>query len=136
MFNQYTYLYVEDDPLSQEIMRMIMAHGMGVEALTIFEDSQDFMKRILGLNPQPEIILLDIHVTPQDGFEMLGMLRSNRDFRATKIIALTASVMNEEVEKLRLAGFDGAIAKPLSLHTFPALMQQIVAGEHVWHVVQ
>ena len=136
MFDQYSYLYVEDDPLSQEIMRMIMAHGMGVEGLIIFDDSYDFMKRTLSLNPKPEIILLDIHVTPQDGFEMLSLLRANHEFRAAKIIALTASVMNEEVERLRLAGFDGAIAKPLSLHTFPALMQQIIAGEHVWHVVQ
>jgi two-component system cell cycle response regulator DivK len=136
MFDQYSYLYVEDDPLSQEIMRMIMAHGMGVENLMIFDNSQDFMKRTLGLNPKPEIIMLDIHISPLDGFEMLSLLRSNRDFRETKIIALTASVMNEEVEKLRRAGFDGAIAKPLSLHTFPGLMQQIIAGEHVWHVAQ
>jgi len=136
MFDRYHYLYVEDDPLSQEIMRMIMAHGMGIENPVIFDSSQDFMKRILGLNPKPEIIMLDIHITPLDGFEMLGLLRSNRDFRSTKIIALTASVMNEEIEKLRLAGFDGAIAKPLSLHTFPALMQQIIAGENVWHVAQ
>lgn len=136
MFDRYSYLYVEDDPLSQEIMRMLMAHGMGVENLTIFDDSREFMKRTLGLNPKPDIILLDIHVTPLDGFEMLGLLRSNHDFRATKIIALTASVMNEEVEKLRLMGFDGAIAKPLSFHTFPALIQQIIAGENVWHVTE
>jgi CheY-like chemotaxis protein len=134
MFDQYTYLYVEDDPLSQEIMQMITTHGMGVQTLTTFSDSHRFIERVWALPQKPDIFLLDIHVKPIDGFEMLRLLRAERDFYDAKIIALTASVMNEEVANLQTSGFDGAIAKPLSLHTFPSLIQKIVSGERVWHI--
>ena len=136
MFDQYAYLYVEDDLLGQEVMQMIMTCSMGIEDLVVFSNSVDFMKRVLDLKRRPEIILLDIHVLPLNGFEMLALLRSEPEFAHAKVIALTASVMNEEVEKLRVSGFDGAIAKPLNLHSFPELMRQIIAGKDVWHVVE
>jgi two-component system cell cycle response regulator DivK len=134
MFDQYTYLYVEDDLLSQEIMQLILVHGMGVKKLTVFADSSDFMERVSALDHTPHIILLDIHIRPLDGFEMLQLLRANPAFSGVKVIALTASVMNEEVERLRRSGFDGAVAKPLSIVTFPTLMQRVIAGEAVWHI--
>jgi CheY-like chemotaxis protein len=134
VFDQYSYLYVEDDHLSREIMRMIMENGMGVRSLTIFEDSTDFLQRVQRLDKMPEVILLDIHVKPDTGFDMLRELRTLPAFKDCKIVALTASVMNEEVEQLRQSGFDGAIGKPLSVKTFPDLMARIIEGELVWHV--
>lgn len=128
------FLYVEDDPLSREVMRMIMSNGMGVTKLSIFEDSADFMSRVKALGASPDVILLDVHVQPFSGLEMLQMLRADPDYQGAKIIALTASVMNEEVEQLRTSGFDSAIGKPLSVTTFPGLMERILVGETVWHV--
>lgn len=133
MFNQYTYVYVEDDPLSREIMQMIMKNGMDVDRLTMFEDSADFMPRMKSLVNKPDVILLDIHVKPLDGFEMLALLRADPGYRHVKIVALTASVMNEEIERLRESGFDGAIGKPLSIQTFPDLMTRILQNEIVWY---
>lgn len=133
MTDQY-YLYVEDDPMSREIMRIIIENGVGSTNLVVFEDSIDFLGRASRLNPQPTMILLDIHVTPHDGFQMLKMLRQQAQFTSVKIVALTASVMNEEVEQLREAGFDGAIAKPLSIQTFPDLIRRIANGETIWHI--
>jgi CheY-like chemotaxis protein len=134
MFNQYSYLYIEDDFLSREIMRVIMENAMGVERLTIFEDSTDFLERMRRLDQKPEVILLDIHMKPYNGFEMLRALRGDSMFAHAKIAALTASVMNEEIEELRQSGFDGAIGKPLSIKTFPELLTRIMDGEAVWHV--
>ncbi|MBN1428855.1 MAG: response regulator [Anaerolineae bacterium] len=134
MFADKHFLYVEDDPLSRQVMQMIMGNGMGVKRLSVFEDSTDFMSRIKTLEPHPEIILLDVHVRPYSGLEMLQMLRTDPDYSKVTIVALTASVMNEEVELLRTSGFDGAIGKPLSVSTFPELMQRIMAGESVWHI--
>ena len=48
------------------------------------------------------------------------------------IIALTASVMREEVRKLMSAGFNGCLAKPIDLATFPDTLRRIMAGEAVW----
>lgn len=128
------FLYVEDDPLSREVMKMIMTNGLGVTRLSIFEDSVDFMSRLKALDPRPDVILLDVHVKPFSGLDMLQMLRADPDYRAAKIVALTASVMNEEVEQLRTSGFDSAIGKPLSVTTFPGLVERILVGETIWHV--
>jgi CheY-like chemotaxis protein len=134
MFAGLSFVYVEDDLLSREVMQLMMESAMGVTDLTLFENSADLLARLDALDHTPDIILLDIYVRPHNGFDMLKMLRKTPRYNATRIIALTASVMNDEVEQLRIAGFDGAIAKPLSVTTFPSLIERIARGESVWHV--
>ncbi len=131
---QPVILYVEDEPRSRKVMRMI-TNDMGLSNVTIFEDSQDFQQRVHALEPKPDLIFLDIHLQPYSGFEMLAMLRQSEAFSQTPIIAMTASVMNEEVEQLRTAGFDGCIAKPLDMDTFPSTVHSILGGEHVWRIL-
>lgn len=127
-------LYVEDDALSREVMQALLTRGMGYHNLTIFENSNDFMMKLTALPSKPDVIFLDIHMEPVDGFMMLSLIRQDETFRSTKIVALTASVMNEEVKKLKDAGFNGVIAKPLDIETFPKTLHRILNGEQVWHV--
>jgi CheY-like chemotaxis protein len=134
MLENYVYLYVEDDALSREIMQTLMEKALEIKNLTMFSDSKDFGERLKALPTRPNVVLLDIHVEPHDGFSMLTMLRADPDFRDIKIIALTASVMNDEVDKLRESGFDGAIGKPLSLQTFPDLLKRILDNEPIWNI--
>lgn len=134
MKEHVSFLYVEDDPPSRQVMDLIVKKAMKVENLTIFEDSHDFIKRVKALPKRPDVILLDIHVAPHNGFEMLEMVRQDEELKAAKVIALTASVMNEEVEALRVKGFDGAISKPLSVSLFPGLIERMVDGESVWYI--
>lgn len=129
-------LYVEDDPKSRRVMQLMLIHRMKLTGVTIFEDSHNFLERALSIFPLPEVIFLDIHVTPLNGFEMLRLLRSSQGFQDTKIIALTASVMSEEVIKLREAGFDGCISKPLDSDVFPQLLERIMQGEQIWAIIQ
>jgi len=127
-------LYVEDDPLSREVVRMAQRMSPEICSLTVFENSRDFEEKLLGLPQQPDLILLDIHMKPFSGFEMLKMIRSHAEFDRTYVVALTASVMNEEVRMLQEAGFQGGISKPLHLEIFPELIQRIMNGERIWHV--
>lgn len=128
------FLYVEDDDQSREIMRVIGEDIMQVAHIHIFEDSHDFIARANALSPRPNLILLDIHVEPYNGFEMLAQLRGSFLYHSTPIIALTASVMNEEVDQLREAGFDGIIPKPVDLDSFPTIVQKIMSGETIWNI--
>jgi CheY-like chemotaxis protein len=125
-------LYVEDDPLSREVMDALLRRGMGNQNVTIFDSSDQFIERLRKLSPVPDIIFLDIHVEPIDGFEMLRQIRNEDKLQATKVVALTASVMNEEVKMLREAGFNGVLAKPVDAELFPKAMQRILDGEQVW----
>jgi CheY-like chemotaxis protein len=64
---------------------------------------------------------------------MLDLIRKNARYDAVAVVALTASVMYEEVRRLRDAGFDGVIAKPINFDTFPAALGRILSGGQVWN---
>jgi len=134
MLSEATFLYVEDDALSRDVMRLIVETAMGIKTLTIFDDSRDFITRARSLPAIPDVILLDIQVRPHDGFEMLSMLRQDPELKKARVIALTASVMNEEIEQMRACGFDGTIGKPVSVTTFPELLARVAHGEAIWNV--
>ncbi len=135
MLDRTHILYVEDDPGSRKVMRLLVSR-LGSPRLTIFNDSYDFLDRVTALHPQPTLFLLDIHVRPYDGFAMLDMLRAHPNFTSTMAVALTASVMNAEVRQLKAAGFDGVLAKPLKFHEFPATLERISTGERIWTVTR
>lgn len=128
-------LYVEDDLYSREIMEIILRDEMGLEHITIFADSGDFLSRLRSLRPRPDVILLDIHVAPLGGFQMLALLRAEDAFQTIPVIALTASVLNEEVQQLKQAGFSAVIAKPIDQDVFPDLLRRILDGERIWRVL-
>ncbi|QPC83857.1 response regulator [Phototrophicus methaneseepsis] len=130
--SQPFFLYVENDELSREVMHALLTRGLGYNTLKFLETSQRFEEELGQLDPKPDVIFLDIHMEPIDGFEMLEMIHRNPAYESTPVIALTASVMNEEVRKLREVGFDGVIAKPLDYDTFPRILARILEGEQVW----
>jgi CheY-like chemotaxis protein len=134
MTGLYDYLYVEDDPLSREIMETLLLQVVGVKRLTILPTSESFIERLRGLEDKPDFIFLDIHVEPDDGYALIRMIRQEPDYTDVRVLAITASVMSDEVEALREAGFNGAFAKPLDMATFPELIQKLEAGEQVWQV--
>jgi CheY-like chemotaxis protein len=128
-------LYVEDEPRSRRVMQMLLVNSMKLPHVVMFEDSSDFIERVLALDPIPNVIFLDVHVKPYTGFEMLHMLRQVDQFVNTPVVALTASVMNEEIYQLREAGFNGCVAKPIDTDTFPEILSHIALGEEVWRIL-
>lgn len=135
MKEQPVVLYVEDDRLSRIVMSMLLKNHLQLEHVYMFEDSEDFMKRVAEIHPKPDLIFLDIHLTPHNGFEMLTMLRESGQYDGVSVIALTASVMSEEVEQLTTAGFNGCIAKPIDGERFPQLFNSLLQGKDIWHIV-
>lgn len=134
MNDQPCVLYVEDDTLSRRIMHITLVNRMKLPHVTILEDSSEFSERVGALHPKPNLIFLDIHVRPLDGFQMLEILREMDDYQHVPIVALTASVMNEEVFKLRNAGFTACISKPIDVTTFPETIRNIMDGQFAWNV--
>lgn len=127
--------YVEDDEMSRMVIEILLKDALGLTDVIIFHDSHDFSNRIDEFPFMPDIIFLDIHVKPHDGFEMLDMLRQHPVFSDKPIVALTASVMNEEVDLLKSRGFDGVLAKPINEETFPDQLNRILQGEKIWSVL-
>ena len=132
---QPVLVYVEDDEASILIMKMVVERVMGLPTLHVLQSRADFVQQVKGLGVVPDVFLLDIQMKPYDGVELLAMLRGDSQFKESKVIALTASVTNEEVSLLKNGGFDGAIAKPLNINAFPDLIAKIIDGESVWYIV-
>lgn len=77
----------------------------------------------------PDLVLMDIQLPGQDGFSLLESIQSSG--RKCRVVALTAHAMAGDRERAMEAGFESYITKPIDIHTFPAMIDRILAGETV-----
>jgi len=66
----------------------------------------------------PDLILMDIQLPGMDGLEATALLKAEESTRAIPVIALTSLAMKGDEERIRAAGCDGYIAKPLGYRDF------------------
>jgi two-component system cell cycle response regulator DivK len=69
---------------------------------------------------QPDLVLMDIQLPGMDGLEATVLLKQDEATRAIPVIALTALAMKGDEERIRAAGCDGYIAKPMRYQEFLA----------------
>jgi CheY-like chemotaxis protein len=129
---QAAFLYIEDHPASRLVMQLLLKELLGFEDLTMFDDSRDIVQRLEATGKTFDVIFLDLHVDPLDGFEVIKLLRQHEKFAPSKVVVLTASMMLDELDSVREAGFDGLISKPLDPGSFGDYVNRILAGEAVW----
>ena len=82
--------------------------------------------------PRVDLVLMDLHLPYEDGYDALSKLRSDERFAKTKVVAVTADANPATMEKVRKAGFDGFLGKPIDPDKFPDQIIQILQGENVW----
>lgn len=134
MPDDLSFLYVEDDAYSRQVVNMLLTRVLGYSNITIFEDSNSFMTRLKELSRKPDVFFVDIQMTPHDGYAVLKMLRDHPDYKDATVVAMTANVMATDIDKLKQTGFDGLIGKPIDRKLFPELVTKILEGEPVWFV--
>ncbi len=74
----------------------------------------------LARDERPSLILMDIQLPGIDGLEAIALLKRDEATRAIPVIALTALAMKGDEERIRAAGCDGYIAKPMRYKEFLA----------------
>jgi two-component system, cell cycle response regulator DivK len=67
---------------------------------------------------QPALILMDIQLPGMDGLQATALLKADPATREIPVIALTALAMKGDEERIRAAGCDGYIAKPMRYQEF------------------
>ena len=75
---------------------------------------------------RPSLALMDIRLPGIDGVEALRRLRAEGTTRAIPVMAMTASVMSEDRQKIMAAGFDGYQSKHINVTDFIAAVAQLL----------
>ncbi len=123
-----TVLVVEDNPANMTLaVFLLQSAGHTVLSATNAEAGLT-----LAHEEQPDLILMDIQLPGMDGLEATALLKGDDTTRAIPVIALTALAMKGDEERIRAAGCDGYIAKPLAykdfLSTVAAQLAKVAAG--------
>ena len=112
-------LIVEDNEKNMKLVRDILqAKGYEtMEAGTAEEGIKLALERI------PDLVLMDIQLPGMNGMEALEVLRANSATSHIPVVAITASVMEQDRQQIMDTGFDGFIEKPIDLRAFLATVQ-------------
>jgi two-component system, cell cycle response regulator DivK len=109
-------LVVEDNPANMTLATFLLKSA-GHTVLTATDAESGLT---LARNEQPDLILMDIQLPGMDGLQATALLKADEATRAIPVIALTALAMKGDEERIRAAGCDGYIAKPLAYREFLA----------------
>jgi two-component system cell cycle response regulator DivK len=77
---------------------------------------------------QPDLILMDVQLPGMDGLEATVLLKQDAATAGIPVLALTALAMHGDEERIRAAGCDGYIAKPMGIQQFIATIASRLAG--------
>ena len=115
-------LIVEDNEKNLKLLRdVLQVKGYRtLEARTAAEGLR------LAREELPALVLMDIQLPDLSGITALSRLRADPLTRAIPTIAVSASAMQEEQEKITASGFDGYIMKPIELKSFLEQVERYV----------
>ncbi len=82
--------------------------------------------------PRIDLILMDIRLPYEDGYQALQKVRASPRLKTTLVVAVTAEASEEQMAKAKNAGFDGFLGKPLDPDRFPEQIKRILSGQPVW----
>ncbi|OHA72786.1 MAG: hypothetical protein A3A27_01120 [Candidatus Wildermuthbacteria bacterium RIFCSPLOWO2_01_FULL_47_18] len=102
-----TILLIEDDPLLIDIYSTKLKES-GFE-VTVAEDGEKGLKSLEGT--MPDLVLLDIVLPKQNGWEVLSKIRQNDRFKDLKVVLLSNLGQKEEIEKGLSLGADRYLIK-------------------------
>ena len=115
-------LIVEDNEKNRKLERDILQfHGYRTAEA---DNAEDGVR--LAQSTPPALILMDIQLPRMNGIEALRLLRADARTRGIPVIAVTASAMSQDRQKIMAAGFDGYQAKPIDVTQFVAAVREML----------
>jgi two-component system cell cycle response regulator DivK len=119
-----TVLLVEDNPANMTLA-VFLLQSSGHTVITATDAEAGLA---LARIRQPHLILMDVQLPGMDGLEATRLLKLDAATRAIPVIALTALAMKGDEERIRAAGCDGYIAKPMRYQEFLAIIATHLAA--------
>lgn len=115
-------LIIDDDEALLEILSDFLG-GSGYEVETA---RHGFLAGYLAGHHRPDVVILDIMMPGVDGYEVLALMRRRPEARAIPVIACTALRGTEPEERMRAAGFDAYLRKPIDFKVLLQLLEKLV----------
>jgi two-component system, cell cycle response regulator DivK len=115
-------LVIEDNDKGRKLVRDVLTFK-GYEIIEA-ETGEEGVR--LAQERRPSLVLMDVRLPGIDGIEALGRLRSDFATRGIPVMAMTASVMAKDRQKVLDAGFDAFQSKPIKVKDFLATVEQLL----------
>lgn len=81
--------------------------------LVMAQNGKEAIEKLKNINI--DLILMDLRMPVMDGYEAASIIKNDSKLKSIPLIALTASVMGKDLEKVSKFGFDGYLRKPVIL---------------------
>lgn len=104
-----TILIVEDNPANMKLAVFLLQHA----GYTVLSATDAESGLALAREQHPDLILMDIQLPGMDGLAAIELLKRDEATRSIPVIVLTALAMKGDEARIREAGCDGYIAKPM-----------------------
>ena len=109
-----TVLVVEDNPANMTLA-VFLLESAGHRVVRAVDAEAGLA---IARAERPDLILMDIQLPGMDGLEATMLLKEDETTRAIPVVALTALAMKGDEERIRAAGCDGYIGKPMRYREF------------------
>ena len=118
-------LIVEDNALNIKLFcDLLAAHGHQPEAVT---DSREALKAAQTF--APDLVITDIQLPHVSGLELIRMLRADPKLGEVPIMAVTAYAAQGDEERIRAAGAQSYVSKPISVMKFAATVEELLTAD-------
>ena len=128
---QDAYVLVVEDNLQNLVLIARLLAFLGVQRYE-WKASGWQVLEFADTMPRVDLVLMDIHLPYEDGYDAMHKLRADPRFKDTRGVAVTAASNPASMEKARQAGFDGFVGKPIDPDKFPDQIRAVLQGEQVW----
>lgn len=117
-------LIVEDNPLNLRLFSdLLRANGYDVDGVQDARQAIDHARRMT-----PDLIVLDIQMPHLTGLELIDRIRADDILDKTPIMAVTAYAARSDEERIKAAGANAYVAKPISLDKFLSEVKALASG--------
>nr|WP_283938319.1 response regulator [Sphingomonas brevis] len=117
-------MVVEDNALNIKLFcDLLTAHGHQTEPVT---DSREALQAALAF--LPDLVITDIQLPYITGIELMELLRAEDELKNVPIMAVTAYAAAGDEERIRAAGAQAYVSKPISVMRFAETVDQLLAA--------
>ena len=115
-------LVVEDNELNLKLFcDLLRVHGYDAEPV---RDGREAVERAQAFGP--DLVIMDIQLPHVSGLELIGRLKADVGLKAIPIMAVTAYAAKGDEERIRAAGAEGYVSKPISVGRFVEAVEALV----------